>query len=250
MVGLVAGITLMVGTRPAMATAVLAAVTVTVCGLALARRGADPRTDVRPAVAEAAGGVAIAAATLVVVYPQVFAHPLLLMRSAEQSASFRDNADASYFYVPVPPRGRVPAAVAGLLRRRRRVGDPVALPPLANRARAGDAVGARPGAGRGAAGRSGREELRPLQRSPPAPVRVARVGGAGHPGDRDRASWARARGRVRLVSAVALVAVVAPMADQATLFPYQYSYWNVALDATGAHVMSDYWRTSVPRAAA
>jgi len=34
--------------------------------------------------------------------------------------------------------------------------------------------------------------------------------------------------------------------DQATLFPYQYSYFNVALDTTGAHVDSDYWRTSVP----
>ena len=59
-------------------------------------------------------------------------------------------------------------------------------------------------------------------------------------------AWAQLRGRVGLVGGLAVVALVAPMADQATLFPYQYSYFNVALDATGAHVDSDYWRTSVP----
>jgi hypothetical protein len=58
--------------------------------------------------------------------------------------------------------------------------------------------------------------------------------------------WARARGRSRVVGGLAVVALAAPTLEQALLFPYQYTYFNVALDATGVHVASDYWRTSVP----
>ncbi len=59
-------------------------------------------------------------------------------------------------------------------------------------------------------------------------------------------SWARERGRLRLAGGLAAVALVAPVLDQLTLFPYQYTYANAAFDATGQHLQSDYWRTSVP----
>ena len=240
--GLVAGITLMVGTRPAMATAVLTGLVVTVGGLALARRN----TDVRPALAEAAAGVAIAAALLVAVYPQVFGHPLLLMRSAEQSAGFRENDGAGYLYVPFHVVAEFPLLlqaffVIGLLSAIRLahrhwrteparvtrlvlVLAQVGALPLVAVAKNSDLYNG----------------LRQLLFASPAWAVLVTVGLA------TAVTWARTHGRVRLVGGVALVALVAPVADQATLFPYQYSYWNLALDATGAHVMSDYWRTSVP----
>ena len=242
MVGLVAGITLMVGTRPAMATAVLAGLVVTVCGLGLARH----RADVRPALAEAAAGVAVAGVLLVAVYPQVFAHPLLLMRSAEQSASFRENDGAGYLYVPFHIVAEFPlllqafffvglgSAIWFAYRHWRTeparvtrvvlVVAQVGALPLVAVAKNSDLYNG----------------LRQLLFASPAWAVLATLGLA------TTLSWARAHGRARLTSAVAVVAVLAPVADQATLFPYQYSYWNLALDATGAHVMSDYWRTSVP----
>jgi len=57
---------------------------------------------------------------------------------------------------------------------------------------------------------------------------------------------AREHGRIRVAGGLAVLALVAPTVDQAVLFPYQYTYFNAALDATGVHVPSDYWRTSVP----
>jgi hypothetical protein len=242
MVGLVAGITLMVGTRPAMATAVLAGLVVTLCGLGLARR----RVDVRPALAEAAAGVAVAGALLVAVYPHMFAHPMLLVRSAEQSASFRDNGGAGYLYVPFHLAAEFPLLlqaffVVGLVSATRfahrhwrteparvtrlvLVVAQVGALPLVAVAKNSDLYNG----------------LRQLLFASPAWAVLVTLGLAA------ATSWARAHGRTRLVGGAALVAVVVPMADQATLFPYQYSYWNAALDATGAHVMSDYWRTSVP----
>ena len=92
---LVAGITLMVGTRPAMISAVLVALVLMVCGALAARTRHG-----RPAVAEVVIGVAAAAALLVAAYPHVFAHPGLLVQSMQQSASFRDNNGAGYLYVP------------------------------------------------------------------------------------------------------------------------------------------------------
>ena len=168
----------------------------------------------------------------------VFAHPPCSCRSAEQSASFRDNDGAGYLYVPFHLVAQFPLLLQGLVRRRPVGRGHGSSPRLAPRPRRG-----RPGWPWSwrrwwrCPLRRGREELRPLQRPPPAPVRLAGVGGAGHPGAGARCSaWARTRGRSAWSVASPLVALVAPVADQATLFPYQYSYFNLALDATGAHV--------------
>ena len=239
---LVTGVTLMVGTRPAMTSAVLVAAVLLVCG-ALAARS---HGGVRPAVGEAATGVAVAAALLAAVYPHVFAHPTLLVQSVRQSASFRDNDGAGYLYVPFHLVAQFPLLLQGLFAvglwsaltvavRHWRL-DPsrstrlalvvaqVAALPLVAVAKNSDLYNG----------------LRQLLFASPAWAVLVTLGIA------QLVAWAQLRGRVGLVGGLAVVALVAPVADQATLFPYQYSYFNVALDATGAHVDSDYWRTSVP----
>lgn len=240
--GLVAGITLMVGTRPAMATAVLVGVVVMGFGVAVAR----PRDDIRPAVVQVTAGIVGAAALLVAVYPAVFAHPTLLVRSAEQSASFRDDESAGYLYVPFHLVAQFPLLLQGFFvvglvsavtfSYRRWRTDPsqatrlalvvaqVGALPLVAFAKDSDLYNG----------------LRQLLFASPAWAVLVTLGLA------HAMAWAHDRGRIRVVGGLALVALAAPVADQATLFPYQYSYFNLALDTTGAHVMSDYWRTSVP----
>ncbi|MFA6300085.1 MAG: hypothetical protein WC642_13010, partial [Nocardioides sp.] len=240
--GLTAGITLMVGTRPAMSSAVLTAFVVLAVGVWLGRRS----TSMRPAVTESAAGLAIAAAVLLVTYPEVFAHPQLLLSSAEQSASFRDGRDADYGYLPFHVLAQVPLllqaffavglvwAIAFVVRRWRPetsqatrltlVGVQVCALPIVAMARNSDLYNG----------------LRQLLFASPAWAVLATLGLA------QVLVWASARGRVRVAGGVALVALMAPMVDQVMLFPYQYTYFNVALDVTGKRVHSDYWRTSVP----
>jgi hypothetical protein len=240
--GLAAGITLMVGTRPAMSSAVLAGLAVLAVGVAAAGRFGNART----ALAEATTGVVVAAGVLLLLYPNVFAHPGHLLQSAEQSASFRGGRSAVYGYVPFHVLAQVPLLLQGFFaiglitavtftwRRWRTdtsqatrlalVGVQLLALPLVAIARNSDLYNG----------------LRQLLFASPAWAVLATVGLA------RAVVWAQDHGRVRLVGGVALVALAAPMVDQALLFPYQYSYFNVALDATGVHVPSDYWRTSVP----
>ena len=240
--GLAAGVILMVGTRPAMATAVLAGLVVLVVGVLVAGRFGNART----ALSEAATGVALAALSLLLIYPRVFAHPLQLVQSAEQSASFRGGQSAVYGYIPFHVLAQVPLLLlaffaVGLVTAvdfgRRRwhtdtsqatrlalVGVQLLALPVVAIVRHSDLYNG----------------LRQLLFASPVWAVLTTVGFA-------RAlAWARENGRTRVVGGVALVALVAPVVDQATLFPYQYTYFNVALDATGVHVPSDYWRTSVP----
>ncbi|MDP3893101.1 hypothetical protein [Nocardioides sp.] len=240
--GLAAGITLMVGTRPAMASAVLTAFVVVAVGAWVGRRS----HRVHPVAAEAVAGLTTAAVVLLVAYPKVFAQPWLLLSSAEQSASFRDGRDASYGYVPFHVLAQVPLllqalfavglvrAVSFVVRRWRTetshatrlalVGVQVCALPIVAMARNSDLYNG----------------LRQLLFASPAWAVLATLGLA------QGLVWAHERGRVRVVGGVTLVALVVPMVDQAVLFPYQYTYYNVALDATGQQVQSDYWRTSVP----
>jgi hypothetical protein len=240
--GLVAGITLMAGTRPAMASAVLVAAGVLGCGAVAARS----RGGVRPAVGEAVAGAGIAAGLLLAVYPHVFAHPWLLVRSARQSASFRDGDGAGYLYVPFHLVTQFPLLLQGLFAvglwwsltqigrhwrpaparatRLALVVAQVAALPLVAVAKDSDLYNG----------------LRQLLFASPSWAVLVTVGLA------QVLAWAPLRDRSNLVGGLAVVAFLAPMTDQAMLFPYQYSYFNVALDATGAHVDSDYWRTSVP----
>jgi hypothetical protein len=240
--GVAAGITLMVGTRPAMATAVLAGVAVLAAGVVAAGRFGNART----ALAEATAGLVLAAAVLMAIYPELFAHPLNLVRSTDQSASFRDGQTAAYGYVPFHVLAQTPLLLLGFfavgsvttvdfVRRRWRidtsqatrislVGVQLWALPLLAVVRHSDLYNG----------------LRQLLFATPAWAILTTIGLA-------RAlAWARERGRCRVVGGLALVALAAPMADQALLFPYQYTYFNVALDAAGVHVPSDYWRTSVP----
>ncbi|WP_345518327.1 hypothetical protein [Nocardioides conyzicola] len=240
--GLVAGITLMVGTRPAMASAVLVAVALLVGGALLARSHGGQR----PATGEAVAGATMAGALLAVVYPHVFLHPLLLLGSVRQSASFRDNDASGYTYVPFHLATQFPLLLQALfvvglwsavtvIARSRRV-DParatrlalvvaqVTVLPLVAVAKNSDLYNG----------------LRQLLFASPAWAVLVTIGLA------HLLAWGALRRRTGLVGGLAAVALLVPMADQATLFPYQYSYFNVAFDATGGHAQTDYWRTSVP----
>lgn len=242
--GLTAGIVLMVGTRPAMASAVLVGLVVLAAGVLTAGRFGNART----ALVEAGAGVVLAAGALLALYPGLFAHPGHLLQSAEQSASFRDGRNAAYGYIPFFVGAQTPllllgffalgtAAALSFVRRRWRtdtaqstrivlVGAQLLVLPLVAILKHSDLYNG----------------LRQLLFAAPAWAVLATLGLA-------RAlTWARSRppGRARLVGGVALAALVLPVLDQLTLFPYQYTYYNAALDLTGAHVPSDYWRTSVP----
>ncbi|WP_322937307.1 hypothetical protein [Nocardioides bizhenqiangii] len=242
--GLVLGAVLMVGTRPAMWSALVLGVAIVGCGWMVIRRSRAAEGEVRPAWGEALTGLAAAWAILAVIYPNVFAHPSMLLRSASQSASFRENDAWGYLYIPFHLAAQFPLLLQGLaaiglwvairaaLRRQDR--DPVlstqltlvlaqvlALPLLAF-AKNSDLYNG----------------LRQLLFASPAWAVLVTLGMAHLLG------WAVHR--TRLVGGIAALSLVLPVADQATLFPYQYTYFNPALDATGAHVDSDYWRTSVP----
>lgn len=240
--GLAAGIVLMVGTRPAMSTAVVAGLVVLAVGVAVA----EPFGNARAAVAEAAAGVVAAAAVLVLVYPNVFAHPANLVASAQQSADFRDGGGAGYGYVPFYVVVQTPllllvlfavglVTAARFVRQHWRtdtsqatrlllVGAQLAALPLVAIAKDSDLYNG----------------LRQLLFASPAWAVLVTVGLA------TALRWGRPTGRPRLVAGLAVLALAAPMVDQVLLFPYQYTYYNVALDATGVHMQSDYWRTSVP----
>ncbi len=241
-VGLAAGTTLMVGTRPGMVSAVLAGLVVLAAGAWIGRRSGA----VRRTLAEAAAGLIGAAAVLVAVYPEVFAHPLHLLRSTEQSASFRDGRDAHLAHVPLHVLGQVPLLLqvffavglvsAGLLVVRHWRTEPAQATRLALVV---VQVGALPLAAvvKGSDLYNG---LRQLLFASPAWAVLVTLGVV------QLLAWARQHDRTRLAGAVAAVALVAPVVDQATLFPYQYTYFNAAVDVAGLDVHSDYWRASVP----
>jgi hypothetical protein len=240
--GLAAGVVLMVGTRPGMAIAVLIGLGVLAAGLLATGRFGDNRT----AFAEAAVGSVLGYGALALIYPNAFLHPGGLLRSAEQSGSFRGGRDAAYGYVPFYMIAQVPlllqicfavglvASIRFVLRRWRTetsqvtrltlVGAQVAALPLIAIAGHSDLYNG----------------LRQLLFASPAWAVLATIGLA------RLLAWGREHGRPRVIAGLALVALVAPMVDQGMLFPYQYTYYNAALDATGESMPSDYWRVSVP----
>lgn len=242
---LVLGATLMVGTRPAMWVALLLGVVVVGYGRMLISDSRAGR-EVRRAWGEPVAGAVGSWAVLAVVYPNVFADPVLLLRSASQSSSFRENDGWGYLYLPFHLVAQFPLLLQGLaavglwvaitrvVRRQGR--DPVEATrlalvtaqvlalPLVAFAKNSDLYNG----------------LRQLLFASPAWAVLVTLGIAHVLG------WAALRGRTSQLGGLAAAALVLPVVTQATLFPYQYTYWNVALEATGAHVASDYWRTSVP----
>lgn len=239
---LAAGIVLMVGTRPGMAVAVVVGLVVLAAGVLAAGRFGNART----ASTEAGSGVVAAALVLLTIYPNVFRHPLSLVSSAERSANFRNGQDAVYGYVPFHVIAQVPLLlqaffviglvfVARLSRSQWRtdtsqvtryvlVTAQLFALPLVAIAKHSDLYNG----------------LRQLLFASPAWAIIATVGLA------RAVAWSHQHHRLRLVSGVAAAALVLPVLDQLSLFPYQYTYYNVALDATGVHVPSDYWRVSLP----
>ncbi len=245
--GLVAGVVLMVGTRPAMVSAVLAGLVVIAYGRGVLSLVGGARVErARVALGEALLGVVVAAAILLLIYPGLFTHPELLAQSAEQSASFRDGRSAIYGYVPFHVLAQVPLLLlafsavglvsAALLVVRRwhtdtvqatrltLVGVQLMVFPVLAIVLHSDLYNG----------------LRQLLFASPAWAVFAALGVA------KSLSWAQEHGRSRLVGGLAMTGLVLPTVAQAFLFPYQYTYFNLALDATGVHVASDYWRTSVP----
>jgi hypothetical protein len=250
--GLTGGIVLMVGTRPAMATAVVAGVVVLAAGVSVAGRFGNRRT----ALLEVGGALTIAAAVLVAIYPNLYANPANLISSAQQSASFRDGTDASWGYVPFFVAVQVPllllgfslVGIASSLRFVRSswrtdtsqairlvlVGTQLFALPLVAVAKHSDLYNA----------------LRQLLFASPAWAVLATVGVAvalrrAQDLAPERIKAGR-KPRVRLIGVAAGLALLAPVAAQATQFPYQYAYYNLSVDALGLHVPTDYWRVSVP----
>ncbi|MFL6021856.1 MAG: hypothetical protein ACJ72O_00810 [Marmoricola sp.] len=232
---LFAGVVLMVGTRPAMVSAAVAGVLVLLGSLALTRRDA-----LRSAVTEVAAAAVASYVVLLAVYPKVFAHPGTLLQSGEKSASFKGGATTSVGYVPFYVLAQTPlllllfsvigvvVAARWVLRREPRstglllVGTQLVALPLVAVVSHSDLYNG----------------LRQLLFFAPAWAVLATLGIA-------LVRWQRA------AAAVAALALVAPMVDQAIEFPYQYTYFNAAYDAAvGTHrpygVQTDYWRASAP----
>lgn len=243
---LAAGCLLMIGTRPGMIAALAASLVVLGVGLAVQQRIFGRFGTRRSTLVEVGSGLVLAAAVLVVVYPNVFLRPWKLVTSAEQSANFRDGRDVTAAYIPFHVLAQVPLLLLvfsmiglvtafGFVRsgwdadtshatRLTLVGAQLLALPVVAVLRNSDLYNG----------------LRQLLFATPAWAVLVALGCARVLG------WAREKGRVRVVGAVTLVALAAPVLDQVTLFPYQYTYYNVAMDATGIRVPSDYWRVSAP----
>jgi hypothetical protein len=230
---LLAGVVLMVGTRPAMVSAVLAGVVVLLGSLWAFRREA-----VRDACVEIGTAGAASFLLLLVVYPKVFAHPATLLQSGEKSASFKGGSTTAVGYVPFYVLTQTPLlllafsgigawfAVRWLLRREPLsigvllVGTQLCALPLVAIVTHADLYNG----------------LRQLLFYAPAWAVLATLGIA-------------LAGPRRLVFAAAGLALVAPMVDQAIAFPYQYTYFNAAYDGLVGNsrpygVQTDYWRAS------
>jgi hypothetical protein len=232
---LFAGVVLMVGTRPAMLSAVLAGVVVLFVGLLVVKREA-----VRQAFLEVGAAGIGSLGVLLIVYPKVFAHPGTLLQSGEKSASFRGGGTTSIGYVPFYVLTQTPLLLLvfsglGLLLaarkvlRRERESLPLALVGTQLCALPLVAILSRSDLYNG---------LRQLLFFAPAWAVIATLGIA-------------VAARRRTVLVVAALALLLPVADQLREFPYQYTYFNAAFDAgVGNHrpygVQTDYWRASAP----
>lgn len=244
--GLFAGVVLMVGTRPAMLSAVLVGVLVLLAGLLLAGRTAA----LRGACLEIAVAGATAFTVLLLIYPPVFAHPGSLMDSAQKSSSFMNGARASLGYVPFHLATQTPLLLLALFaigvvatvrwlwvgRLRDPSGVQVLLVATQLFALPLVAVVSRSDLYNG---------LRQLLFFAPAWSVLVALGLSTVVG---RSDHSRSRIAVGIVAAIALLT---PVVDQALLFPYQYTYYNIGYDLVVGdrrpyNSQTDYWRASTP----
>lgn len=239
-VGMILGITLMMGTRPGMWPGVVAAIVVAV-GLLAAVRALD-----RWLLTALAAGLAGSYLALLIIYPRIFGRPITMLRmSLGQTMDFPSGSD-------IPGRGYIVEQTAiewpllllaflligtmlgGLLTFRLLKTDP-------RRAVVIGLVGAQ-AYGLIAAAIITRSNLydglRQLLFAVPAQAALAAMGMAAvvSLGRRPIARW--------VVVGAAIAALVLPTIVQARLFPYQYGYGNVAAEAMGAGILNDKWRVS------
>lgn len=245
---LVAGLVLTLGTRPGMwsgLSIVLAVAVVGVLACSTSRRGAAV------GLVEVVASCAVAAATLVVIYPNLFGAPLrALPRTSESSSSFLAGEKSDRLYVPRHLVEDLPT----LLTLFALVGSVVAVGALLRRDH-GDRV------------RTARlmlvcaqaftlpvvaivlgsdlyHGLRQLLFALPALAVLAAYGIAW--------AWERQWPGRRVIALVAGAALVLPTVDQVAMQPYQTTYVNLATDllvgarADDARPGGDYWRVSIP----
>lgn len=246
---LAAGLTLAIGTRPAMWAPLFVSFFVVGLGAALGWR-IDQQ---RPAWREIAVGVVVSGVLLIAIYPQVFAHPDLVLRAVFRSSDFTDSIGSMRSYTPVYYLGQTPFLLQGLAV----IGTLAALVAVGRRALRPSAmvvayvlVGAqflllfinaivtRPNL---------YTALRQLLSYAPGFAVVVAIGAA------VLLAWARP-GRLRaLATAGVALALVVPTLNQVLMQPFQYNYFNLVgprlADHYGLRVEPDYWRASFPELA-
>lgn len=247
---LAAGTWLAVGTRPGMWTGVAASCgALVVCWLLGAGDGSLRArvTADRRRYRDLAVGLALAAAALWAIYPNVFSSPLhAMLRAALGSANFLD-ASAPWSFVPVRVMLQVPLLILGFVA----VGSVVAVRRIVRGKFRPDVQQTRlvlllvqmltlPVIAI-VHGASLYGDLRQLLFSVPATALLAAFG--------MQAATRRARRstQTRLVPVIAALtgaALVVPVVDQALLFPYGYTYYNPLATAAQVHGDGDYYRAS------
>ncbi|MGK2874253.1 MAG: hypothetical protein ACSLEW_01240, partial [Nocardioides sp.] len=236
---LAAGTFVTIGTRPGMWAGLLVSLTVMLVGLGWSGAGGWPRK-----LGESLAGVAIGLAGCLALYPNVFGEPITAMtESFSGSATYNDDVhdrtwltDRLGIYLPTLI-GLL--AVLGLVTVVRRVwrargssnpqwirwslvGAQLLVFPVAA------VVFGTPLDG----------DLRQLLLSLPALAVMAAVGAQWLVTRAGEAKWPRL-----VAPGVVAVALVVPVVDSATLFPYNYLYFTPAADALGAdrHAQADNW---------
>lgn len=243
------GCTLALGTRPGTWTLVAAGLCTVGFLVLLGRRGPTASRTSAIGLIEAVTGLAVAAGLLLAAYPKAFSTPFrTLRRSAESSSQFRDGASGDRWYLFDHVSTDMPLVLVALWLLGSAVGVAwivrSVLRPGSTRVRAVQvalvgvqaftlpvvAVLMKSDLYNG---------LRQMLFVAPACAVLATVGLA----------WALARRsgfpRFAIVTSVAVLGLVLPVAAQALLFPYNYTYANAVTDALGKDVNTDYWRTSV-----
>lgn len=247
-----AGTVLAVGTRPGMWVGILVSVVVWLVLVAGEVRRSGHSWNWR--VLDLILPLAISAAVLWMIYPRVFEHPVhALVEAAFNSASFL-GVQAPRLFVPVRVLLLMPllilafvcvgmmSALVGLLRSRFRPDRHVTALIIC-----GVQLGALPAVT--VIHKSGLYgDLRQMLFAAPmaaifAAYGLTRLVGGGHGPTRLRA---------RTTAVVGAAALVLPVVDQATIFPFNYGYYNAFVELAGARSLAplDYYRSSMRELAA
>lgn len=251
---LVGGLVLTLGTRPGMWSGLTVLFAVAAVGVLWAPAARRPRVT---ALAELVTASALAAAALVLVYPNLFGSPLrALPRTSERSSNFMSGGASDRLYVPQHLWEETPTlllgfaasgalvALAALVRH-----DAARWVPTARLALVGVQAFAVPAAVV-IVGSDLYHGLRQLLFIVPAMAVLAACGMAWSL-ERSAALGKRAWGRA-LVTVAGVAALVLPVVDQVMMQPYQTSYVNFATDllardqADDDRPGDDFWRLSIP----